>query len=123
MKESIVSEQPQGEQEDPSVLVAARRAKLERLRTEFGVEPFGHRVDGITPLAQARAAFDEAAHLAYEEGAKAAKTDPSVTTINNNGAQSTVVTKAGGITLNYTTLNDNSGRGTVTQNDTTVPFE
>jgi hypothetical protein len=28
MKESIVSEQPQGEQEDPSVLVAARRAKL-----------------------------------------------------------------------------------------------
>jgi hypothetical protein len=41
MKESIVSEQPSGEQEDPSVLVAARRAKLERLRTELGVEPFG----------------------------------------------------------------------------------
>ena len=74
-----MSEQPQGEQEDPSVLVAARRAKLERLRTEFGVEPFGQRVDGITPLDRARAAFDEAAHLAYEESAKAAKADPSVT--------------------------------------------
>ena len=36
-----MSEQPSGEQEDPSVLVAARRAKLERLRTELGVEPFG----------------------------------------------------------------------------------
>jgi lysyl-tRNA synthetase class 2 len=124
MKESIVSEQPQSEQEDPSVLVAARRAKLDRLRTELGVEPFGHRVDGITPLAQARAAFDEAAHLAYEEAAKAAKTDPSVTIDDRRPA----VTVAGRVVqhrdmgkLVFMWLRDHSGDLQVSVSKANVP--
>jgi lysyl-tRNA synthetase class 2 len=124
MKESIVSEQPQGEQEDPSVLVAARRAKLERLRTEFGVEPFGQRVDGITPLDRARAAFDEAAHLAYEESAKAAKADPSVTIDDRRPA----VTVAGRVVqhrdmgkLVFMWLRDHSGDLQVSVSKANVP--
>ncbi len=53
-------------------LEAARRSKLARLR-ELGIEPFGHRIDGLTDLAAARAAFSEPVHLSHEEAAKAAK--------------------------------------------------
>ncbi|MDP7030128.1 MAG: lysine--tRNA ligase [Phycisphaerales bacterium] len=44
-----------------SDLVAARRAKLARWREDLGLKPFGGRVDGLIPLAQARAAFDAGA--------------------------------------------------------------
>jgi len=57
---------PPDEGVDASVLVAARRAKLAALRGEFGVEPYGHRVDGLTELAAARRLFREEAHLAFE---------------------------------------------------------
>jgi len=42
-------------------LVAARRAKLERWRTDLGIDPWGSRVDGLVSLFEARAMFDEAA--------------------------------------------------------------
>jgi len=53
-------------------LEAARRGKLARLR-ELGVEPFGHRIDGLTTLAAVRAIFSEGVHLAHEEAVKASK--------------------------------------------------
>lgn len=51
---------------DASVLVAARRAKLAALRGELGIEPYGRRVDGLVPLAEARALFREQMHAAFE---------------------------------------------------------
>ncbi len=39
--------------------VADRRAKLERMRSEFGIEPYGRRADGLIDLASARGLFDE----------------------------------------------------------------
>ena len=56
-----------------SEIVAARRAKLKRFREELGFEPYGQRVDGLLPLADARALFSEEAHAAHEAAAKAAK--------------------------------------------------
>jgi len=51
-------------------LLADRRTKLEKLRTEFGIDPFGGRIDGLTPLAEAKARYDESADEAH-------KNDPS----------------------------------------------
>jgi lysyl-tRNA synthetase class 2 len=56
-----------------SEIVASRRAKLKRFREELGFEPYGQRVDGLLPLADARARFSEDAHAAYEAAAKEAK--------------------------------------------------
>ena len=56
-----------------SEIVAARRAKLKRFRDELGFEPYGQRVDGLLPLADARALFSEEAHAAHEAAAKLAK--------------------------------------------------
>ena len=47
------------QEEDPSVLVSARRRKLGFLRDELGVEPYGGRVDELETLAVARDRFDE----------------------------------------------------------------
>jgi lysyl-tRNA synthetase class 2 len=55
---------------DGTDLVLARREKLRRLREELAIEPYGQRVDGMVALDVARAAFDEAAHLAFEASAK-----------------------------------------------------
>jgi len=44
-----------------SDLVADRRAKLSKLRDELGIDPYGGRVDGLEPLAQARNRYDEQA--------------------------------------------------------------
>ncbi|MBX3355554.1 MAG: lysine--tRNA ligase [Phycisphaeraceae bacterium] len=56
-----------------SVLVAARRAKLEALRRDLGIEPYGQRVDGLVDLATARSRFSEADHHAHTEAVAAAK--------------------------------------------------
>ena len=45
---------------DESNLVAARRAKLDRWVTEYGINPWGERVDGLATLADARSLFDQA---------------------------------------------------------------
>ncbi len=49
--------------------VADRRAKLARLRDEFGVDPFGHRIDGLISLAEARSRFDAEADAAVKADA------------------------------------------------------
>ena len=51
----------------------ARREKLQRWRTELGIEPYGRRVDGIIPLAEARAKIDAAAHERYHASTEARK--------------------------------------------------
>ena len=48
--------------EDP--LVAARKEKLARWREEHAISGYGHRIDGLIPLAEARDRFDAAAHAA-----------------------------------------------------------
>ncbi len=45
--------------------IADRRVKLERMRNELGIDPFGSRVDGLISLEQARQQFDAAADAAY----------------------------------------------------------
>jgi len=59
--------------EEHTELVAARRAKLHRYRTELGIEPYGQRVSGLETLAKARAMFDEAAHAAFDAADRAAR--------------------------------------------------
>jgi len=46
-------------------LLADRRRKLDKLR-ELGLDPFGQRVDGVTPLADARYRYDPAADEAHK---------------------------------------------------------
>jgi lysyl-tRNA synthetase class 2 len=64
-------------EEHPSVLEAARRAKLERFRGELGIEPYGGRVEGLVSLAQARASFREDLQVAADAEAAKVKADPS----------------------------------------------
>ena len=73
-----MSQQVEEQHQDEGELVAARRAKLEWLRQEHGVDPFGHRVDGIISLADARALFDEAANDAHAASVAARKEDDSL---------------------------------------------
>ena len=51
-------------------IIADRRRKLDRLRDEFGVDPYGARIDGLVSVAEARACYDVAAD-------EAAKADPA----------------------------------------------
>ena len=52
---------------DPAAdLIAARRQKLRFLREELEVEPYGRRVEGLASLTQAREAFDQTAHEAFD---------------------------------------------------------
>ncbi|MEM6257173.1 MAG: lysine--tRNA ligase [Planctomycetota bacterium] len=46
-------------------LLADRRRKLDRLRDEFGLDPYGQRIDGLISLAEARAAYNEPADEAH----------------------------------------------------------
>jgi len=57
--------------QDRDPLVRARREKLARWRDELGLDPYGHRVDGLIDLASARAAFDRAAHDAWSAAEEA----------------------------------------------------
>jgi lysyl-tRNA synthetase class 2 len=70
------SDLPPPPPEDHSVLIAARREKLRRWRDELGIDPYGHRVEGLIPLARARWMFDQAAHDAFKAASDAAKKDP-----------------------------------------------
>ncbi len=51
-------------------LLADRRARMTKLREEHGVDPFGSRIDGLEPLADAKAKYDEAADTAHKENAE-----------------------------------------------------
>jgi lysyl-tRNA synthetase class 2 len=50
-----------GSSQGEAELIANRRAKLKRWREEWGLQPYGHRVDDRVSLAQARALFDQQA--------------------------------------------------------------
>ena len=59
--------------EDDHALTRVRREKLERWRGDLGISGYGHRVDGLSPLEEARAAFSEAHHTAFDQLQAAAK--------------------------------------------------
>ena len=71
---------PPWDEKDP--LFRARREKLERWRDTYGITGYGHRVDGLMSLADARARFDQAAHdrivAADEAGETVADDRPAV---------------------------------------------
>lgn len=48
-------------------LLADRRNRLNRLRDEHQIDPFGGRVDGLISLADAKARYDEAVDVAHKE--------------------------------------------------------
>ena len=51
-------------------LIADRRRKLDRLREEFGIDPYGGRIDGLIPLREARDRYDPAADEAHKTDAE-----------------------------------------------------
>ncbi|MEM7578069.1 MAG: OB-fold nucleic acid binding domain-containing protein, partial [Planctomycetota bacterium] len=59
--------QPDDDNTPKEELLAVRRAKLERLRDEFGQDPYGHRVDSLTALADAKAKFDADADQQFKD--------------------------------------------------------
>ena len=52
---------PEGQSSANRDIVADRRNKLTRLRDEFGIDPYGGRVDSLVSIADTRAAYDEQA--------------------------------------------------------------
>ena len=56
---------------DLDALERARREKLRRWREEYGVDPYGCRVDSLVPLAEARSRFDRKAHDRHEHSVEA----------------------------------------------------
>ncbi|MEO0476659.1 MAG: amino acid--tRNA ligase-related protein [Planctomycetota bacterium] len=67
---------PEATESGRKKLLADRRRKLDRLRDEFGLDPYGQRIDGLISLAEARAAYDEAAddaHRAADAAVREAK--------------------------------------------------
>ncbi|MEM9752152.1 MAG: amino acid--tRNA ligase-related protein, partial [Planctomycetota bacterium] len=69
---------PQDSANTTDELLANRKAKLDRLRDEFGQDPYGHRVDGLTSLADAKARFDEAADQRFKDDPEAGDHRPTV---------------------------------------------
>lgn len=72
MRQAYIRAMQQAEP-SPTDLRAARRAKLAVLREGLGIEPYGMRMDGLTPLADARAQYSAEAHDAFESASAAAK--------------------------------------------------
>ena len=77
-----MSQETEEQLQDGGELVAARRAKLEWHRTIHGIDPYGHRVDGLVSLAEARAQFDESANEVYASSIAAHKDDESVSIVD-----------------------------------------
>ena len=59
---------PEATESGRKKLLADRRRKLDRLRDEFGLDPYGQRIDGLISLAEARDAYDETADDAHRAG-------------------------------------------------------
>ncbi len=57
-------------------LIKARREKLQRWRSDLGLQPYGRRVDGLVSLTEARALFDQNAHDRFGAAVEAAKDTP-----------------------------------------------
>ena len=51
-------------------LLANRRAKLDKLRDDFNLDPYGHRVDGLTSLADAKARYAPDADQQFKDAPK-----------------------------------------------------
>ena len=68
---------------DESSLIAARRAKLDWIRDELDVNPFGERVDGLTSLHEARGLFNEAAEEAHATSVAARKEDDTIELVDD----------------------------------------
>ena len=67
---------PESTESGRAKLLADRRKKLDKLRDEFDLDPYGQRIDGLISLGQARAAYDEEAdnaHRAIENDRREAK--------------------------------------------------
>ncbi|MFK7789447.1 MAG: OB-fold nucleic acid binding domain-containing protein, partial [Phycisphaeraceae bacterium] len=56
---------PEATESGRKKMLADRRRKLDRLRNEFELDPYGQRIDGLISLAEARHAYDEAADMAH----------------------------------------------------------
>jgi len=56
---------PEATESGRKKMLADRRRKLDRLRNEFDLDPYGQRIDGLISLAEARAAYDEDADNAH----------------------------------------------------------
>ena len=66
---SKTQQDEQAPQKSARDLLADRRTRLNRMRDEFGVDPFGSRIDDLVALADAKSRYDEAADLAHRENA------------------------------------------------------
>jgi len=77
--EPIKNDATPAAEEHPSVLEAARRAKLQRFRDDLKIEPYGNRVDGLVSLAAARAQFREELQIAADTEAAKVKADATYT--------------------------------------------
>lgn len=67
---------PEATESGRKKMLADRRRKLDRLRNEFELDPYGQRIDGLISLAEARAAYDEDsdnAHRAADAAVREAK--------------------------------------------------
>lgn len=62
----------------PHVLEQQRRLNREAV-VGLGLNPYGHRVDGLEPLSAARGRYDEGADKAHAEAQAAAKANPALT--------------------------------------------
>ncbi len=85
-------------------LVLARRAKLARWRDDLGIDPWGSRVEGLIPLAAARAMFDEAATVAWEAEPPPAEDPRAFAVIAGRVVQHRAMGK-----LSFMVLRDESG--------------
>jgi lysyl-tRNA synthetase, class II len=93
-------------------LEADRRAKLDRLRQELELNPYGERTDGLLDLVAARAVYDEAADTTHKETGQAHKADESVVIVDERPRVSVagrVVLHRDNGKLQWLTLRDATG--------------
>ncbi|MEM9021286.1 MAG: amino acid--tRNA ligase-related protein, partial [Planctomycetota bacterium] len=88
---------PEATESGRKKLLADRRRKLDRLRDEFELDPYGQRIDGLISLAEARAAYDEeadeahrTADAAHREAKKAGTPEDELPTIPDDRAEVSV---------------------------------
>ena len=68
---------------DEAALVKARREKRDRWREQYGLNPYGQRVEGLTSLAEARARFDQTAHDRFAESEQQHRDDETIAIVDD----------------------------------------
>jgi lysyl-tRNA synthetase class 2 len=81
MPSELKAETAMDNQNDP--LVRARLEKLQRWRETYGITGYGHRVDKLRPLAEARASFDQQAHDDFVRTSARLEADPEATVLDS----------------------------------------